>query len=207
MAYFFNGTSQHLTTTSAPVSVVPLTMACWFNSSAASVAIMSIGGSSGTATQRFQLSLASQRVQAGTVGTTSYGVSTTTTYTLNTWAHCCAVYANNPARIAYLNAGGAVSGTNITTPTGLTSLSIGSRYQSGFGAFFPGSLAEVGVWSAALQVEEIASLARGVSPLFVRPQSLVFYAPLLRELVDLRGGLEITNNSDATVTVHPRIYL
>ena len=40
----------------------------------------------------------------------------------------------------------------------------------------------------------------------VRPQSLVFYAPLVRNLQDVKGGLTISNNNTATVAVHPRVY-
>jgi hypothetical protein len=40
----------------------------------------------------------------------------------------------------------------------------------------------------------------------VRPQSLVFYAPLVRDLIDYKGGLTITNNNTATVANHPRVY-
>ena len=40
----------------------------------------------------------------------------------------------------------------------------------------------------------------------VRPQNLVFYAPLVRDLIDAKGGLVITNNNGATVATHPRIY-
>ena len=40
----------------------------------------------------------------------------------------------------------------------------------------------------------------------IRPQNLVFYAPLVRDLIDQKGGLTITNNNAATVANHPRIY-
>jgi hypothetical protein len=40
----------------------------------------------------------------------------------------------------------------------------------------------------------------------VRPQSLVFYAPLVRNLQDVRGGLTITNNNTAAVANHTRVY-
>jgi hypothetical protein len=40
----------------------------------------------------------------------------------------------------------------------------------------------------------------------VRPQSLVFYAPLIRSLQDLARNATITNGNSATVEVHPRIY-
>jgi hypothetical protein len=40
----------------------------------------------------------------------------------------------------------------------------------------------------------------------VRPQNLKFYAPLIRNLVDIKGGLTITNNNTATVSEHTRVY-
>ena len=69
-----------------------------------------------------------------------------------------------------------------------------------------GLIAEVGIWNAALTAAEIASLADGMTCDKVRPQSLVFYAPLVRDLIDQKGGLAITNNNGATVAPHPRIY-
>ena len=69
-----------------------------------------------------------------------------------------------------------------------------------------GLIAEVGIWNVALTVAEIASLAKGITCEKVRPQSLVFYAPLVRDLSDQKGGRAITNNNGATVANHPRIY-
>ena len=69
-----------------------------------------------------------------------------------------------------------------------------------------GKIAEVGIWNAALTTAEIASLASGIICDKIRPQSLVFYAPLVRDLIDQKGGLPITNNNSATVANHPRIY-
>jgi len=68
------------------------------------------------------------------------------------------------------------------------------------------STAEVGIWNAALTAAEVAALAKGVTCDQIRPQSLVFYAPLVRDLVDQKGGLTITNNNGATIANHPRIY-
>jgi hypothetical protein len=72
--------------------------------------------------------------------------------------------------------------------------------------FLSGGIAEVGIWTAALNADEIKSLAAGMTCDKVRPQSLVFYAPLVRDLVDAKGGLTITNNNTATVANHPRVY-
>jgi hypothetical protein len=70
----------------------------------------------------------------------------------------------------------------------------------------PGLIAEVGIWNAALTAEEVASLANGMTCDKIRPQNLVFYAPLVRDLVDQKGGLTITNTNSATVANHPRVY-
>ncbi len=67
-------------------------------------------------------------------------------------------------------------------------------------------MAEIGIWNAVLTAAEIASLAKGMTPDKICPQSLVFYAPLVRNLVDAKGGLTITNNNSATVANHPRVY-
>ena len=66
--------------------------------------------------------------------------------------------------------------------------------------------AEVGIYNAALTAAEVAALAKGMTCDKVRPQSLVFYAPLVRDLIDAKGGLTITNNNGATVANHPRVY-
>jgi hypothetical protein len=69
-----------------------------------------------------------------------------------------------------------------------------------------GQVAEVGLYSAALTADEIASLSKGMTCDKIRPQSLVFYAPLVRDLQDTKGGRSITNNNAATVAAHPRVY-
>jgi len=69
-----------------------------------------------------------------------------------------------------------------------------------------GQIAEAAVYNAALSAAEIASLANGMTCDKIRPQNLVFYAPLVRNLIDQKGGLTITNNNGATVANHPRVY-
>ena len=101
--------------------------------------------------------------------------------------------------------GGTIDTTDLT-PTGINELLIGARRFSGaVGLYFDGSIAEAAIWNAALTDDEILSLAKGFTPDQIRPQNLVFYAPLIRELQDLRGGLTITNNNGATVSNHPRV--
>ena len=128
---------------------------------------------------------------------------------LNTWYHVAGVYENATSRKAYINGSNesaANDNGNSITPSGVNLLIIGARYNTVIGGYFPGDMAEVGIWNAALTAAEIASLAKGMTCDKIRPQNLVFYAPLVRNLIDQKGGLTITNNNGATVSTHPRVY-
>ena len=39
----------------------------------------------------------------------------------------------------------------------------------------------------------------------IRPQSLVYYTPLIRDIQDLARGMTLTN-TNSTVANHPRVY-
>jgi hypothetical protein len=208
MARSFNGSNQYLSTASSPVSGAPMTIACWMNvAGGGAKAAVSVGQA--TATHRNQLWEQSDRVNCTSVGPlASVNLEgSDTTSMVDVWVHGCAVFTSSASRTVYRN--GASNGTN-TTDVGsqntADSIAVGARSNGSFGLIFNGLLAEVGVWSVALTAAEIASLADGMTCDKVRPQSLVFYAPLVRDIQDVRGGLTITNNNTATVAVHPRVY-
>ena len=215
MAYEFNGSNQSLEMTSAVVTAAPLTMACWFypNNNTANMTLVGINEKNDAA-ERFALfalgAVAGDPIRADTAsdgGTIAGNAETSTGFSASTWQHAAGVWASTTSRTAYLNGGGAVTNTNAVTPTYLGVTTIGARYATNvLGTFMNGRIAEVGIWSAALNADEILSLSKGVTCDKVRPQSLVFYAPLVRNLQDVRGGLTITNNNTATVAVHPRVY-
>jgi hypothetical protein len=85
----------------------------------------------------------------------------------------------------------------------LETLRIGRR-QSG-GEWSTGDFAELGMWQATLTAEEVASLAKGMTCDKIRPQSLVYYTPLIRDIQDLARGMTLSN-TNSTVADHPRIY-
>lgn len=59
----------------------------------------------------------------------------------------------------------------------------------------------------ALNTSEIAALAKGLSPLLIRPTSLVFYLPLVRDADrDVVGGLALTAFNVPTVGDHTKIF-
>jgi hypothetical protein len=68
-----------------------------------------------------------------------------------------------------------------------------------------GDFAELGMWQATLTAAEIASLAKGITCDKVRPQSLVYYTPLIRDIQDLARGMTLTD-TNTTVATHPRVY-
>jgi hypothetical protein len=211
MAFALNGTNRFLTATT-PITAVPITVSCWFfaNNNTVNMALVVLENDSGT--HRFDLqalgATTGDPIQSGTAagGSSSFARSTTG-FAANTWNHACGVFSTINSRTAYLNAGGNATNNGSQIPTGISLLKIGALNLSGTNvSFFNGSIAEVGIWNAALTVAEIASLAKGMTCDKVRPQSLVFYAPLVRELIDQKGGLAITNNNGATVANHTRVY-
>lgn len=213
MAYDFTAaSSQYLSTTSAPVTAAPLTIACWFYPKDITTAGSLIGLSprTGSTDRRFNLlhvgTVAGDPVRYFISPNGAVTIDTASGYTANTWNHACAVSAASNSHSVYLNGGSSNTSTETSSPTGIDTVAIGARYVNGWGTYANALIAEVGIWNAALTAAEIASLADGMTCDKVRPQSLVFYAPLIRDLIDQKGGLMITNNNTATVANHPRVY-
>jgi hypothetical protein len=209
MAYDFDGINQYISRASAPVTAVPLTLACWFNPDLlqdASLCSVSNTGGAGTWFALFT-GLAGVVTASTATGGNQSNATTTATYTTGSWNHCCGVFSATNSRTIYLNGSNAVTNTASRNPSGINETVIGARRSIGIlGLYFNGKIAEVGIWNAALTAAEVASLAKGMTCEKIRPQSLVFYVPLVRELQDVRQGLTITNNNGATVDNHPRVY-
>jgi hypothetical protein len=216
MAYDFNGTSQYLNTASSPITNGPLTMACLFRLDAAvgTISLVTLNDANGQ--ERFSLSSnpsVNRAVQFAfvTSGGSILGLSENTpSASANTWHHAVATVSGTGSGTVfttYFNGQAGTSATDTLSPVGnIDSIIVGARYGASVGLFLDGQIAEVGIWNAALTAAEVASLAKGMTCDKVRGQSLVFYAPLIRSLQDLRGGLSITNNNTATVANHPRVY-
>ena len=211
MARLFNdASSQYLTVASAPVPAVPLTLAAWFNSDDITIgqSILHIGVA-GTSNNRFTLNAqgdtAGDPVRALTRNTSTVVAATTTGYSANTWHHACGVFSAVDARAAYIDGGSKGTDTNSQTPTGIARTDVGTL--SAVGSYFSGLIAEAAIWNVALTDDEVAILAKGFSPLFVRPESLIFYVPLIQSAdKDIVGGLSLTATNTPTVGAHPRVF-
>ena len=212
MAYNFTAaSSQYLGTASTPVTAAPLTIAGWFFPTAnASGTICSVGVSSGTNRQQLfydPTTPGGARLAANSLDNTGQSESSrNNVVTVNTWQHGAGVFTSSTERLAYHDGIAGIVNTVSRTPSGLNTITIGGRWNTTIGGFATGRLAEVGIWNVALTAAEVASLAKGMTPDKIRPQNLVFYAPLVRDLIDQKGGLTITNNNTATVANHTRVY-
>lgn len=81
-------------------------------------------------------------------------------------------------------------------------LTIGA-YDDGSAEYADGKIAELAIWNRELTAAEAAILGIGFSPLFI-PNGLVFYAPMIRGLQDLKSG-NVGTATNAVVYPHPRI--
>ncbi len=69
--------------------------------------------------------------------------------------------------------------------------------------FAEGKLAEVALYDSGLATDEAISLSKGFSPLLVKPESIVSYWPLVRDMVtDIVGGNNLTPSGSPPVDDH-----
>src|SRR3990167_9837944 len=127
MALEFNGSSDGLQATSAPATIEPLTMACWYKENGGASAFTPLmclrDSASGEGNDRqIRLVISDEgsgwRVEANSWSTDGYHYGeATTNSTTGTWQHACGVWASTSSRVAYLNGANAGSDTNLNDST------------------------------------------------------------------------------------------
>ena len=209
MAYRFTATSsQYLSAGASVTAGSPVTIAYWVRPTDilfGNLMHVSVGDSGST--HRIQMYRASGvNFTIDSVATSSAGFFVASAFSSGVWAHCACTFASNTSRTPYINgSASSINTTNIGAQNAFNETLIAARRNITVGLFGNDTIAEVGIWNAALTAAEVASLAKGMTPDKIRPQSLVFYAPLVRDLIDQKGGLTITN-TNSTVANHPRVY-
>lgn len=215
MSRSFNGTSDYLEYLAAARTALPVTLAGWFYTGVTNTTQVGVSLSTAAGTNSVSLRLingALIRARSSNTSGTAAQSDTTSTYSANTWFHAAAVFTSNTSRTAYLNGSAATTNTTSNDPSASTFsiTSIGNNTASSARAnFYSGRIGEVGIWSVALTVDEIAALADGITPLNVRPASLIAYWPLYGESspeIELRNRYEMTV-SGAAKAENPRIFL
>jgi hypothetical protein len=214
MARSFNGTTQYLSRTTIPASAAPLTVSIHFKPTAGSggKTLWALADTAGTANYfRLEYDEGAGNLEAETRSTTSGGavMSTVGGITEGAWNHGAAVYAAANSRTVYGNGTAGTTNTSSVTPLDLDTEAIGVLLRSTTAQFFAGELADYGLWDVALTAAEITALSKGVSPLLIRPASLVSYAPLggrLSPEPDLITGVGFALTAAPTYADGPRLY-
>lgn len=189
-------------------------MACWFNSDSSTAAqdLFSLVPDTGT-NDGFRLraggDLGGDPVQMKSrEGGAEDSCSTSSGYTTGTWTHALGIVAGIADRRVYINGGS--KGTDTTsrdvTLASTSKVSVGAYRTDNTFNETDGRVAECAIWNVALTDADALVLAAGYSPLFVRPDALVFYAPLVRHLNDVKRGVALTATG-AVVADHPRIIM
>ena len=193
-----------------------ITMACWIKLTDNVSSDMNVMGYSPTDddSEGFNLILRSAPNRVGLLLRDSGGSShatSTATLVVGNWYHACVVNAATNSRFAYTNGASKGSNTSTKTVNGAASIYFGTsggntRYLSNT------YIAQPAVWDTALSENEILMLAKGLSPLKVKPTSLCFYAPYFgRDTsdIDIINGniLTILNSPESSTDEPPLLHL
>jgi len=121
------------------------------------------------------------------------GVWSTTSGSINTWHHLCAVFAATNDRRIYLDAGGKNTSARDLSPKDLNRTTIGREDGASPGSYTNGSWAEVAFGTGAPTDDEVAALAAGFDPRLVFPRSRIrAFWPPLRDDKALCGNYTLT---------------
>lgn len=166
-------------------------------------------GQTGSPAQRFSLEFTSAEILQFLSRTTATAAAVASAAsTTDVWGHSAGVLVNDSERHVYVNGTLAGSDTTARTPNAASINSIYIGAEPDGSPTFDGKMAHPAIWNVALTATEIAMLAAGVSPLAVRPQSLVFYVPHMgRDTsdIDIIGGRVLTNSGTTSDASEPRL--
>ena len=212
MAYEFNGTNQYLGATRTTPSNYPFTICALVKTTATGFRSAFGWGSATDINHHVTLALSgtNKAIFNFRAGNSLLTNSSESSGTINdgNWTHIAGqAIAADSGKVFVNGVQAATSSVNVANfPSNLSLVALAALSRTSVGSYWSGQLAECALWSAELTADEIASLAKGMTCDKVRPQSLQFYAPLIRNLQDLKAGVTITNNNTATVANHPRVY-
>ena len=174
---FIAASTQYLERDAAVATAVPITMACWLNSTllATGQTVMWLGDKDTEVDyMRIAVGQTSGELLAESRSTSAGPNSSVKSgYTANVWHHVCGVFSAANSRTAYLNGAAGVTETTSITPTGVDRTSIGRLARATPLQYMSGLIAWPAFWGVALDASDIAKLAAGASPLTVKPESLL----------------------------------
>jgi hypothetical protein len=215
---FDRSSDEYLMHNAGVVSGVPFTMAGWMFPIEHSETLYTMMGLGYTGNYsdffRFTWRPSSPNVRAITSSTSgASGAVTSAGPNLDQWNHVAATFITTSSTAVFLNGGNKGTDSRYCLPSNSPNrTAIGANVrQSGYDWFeFDGYLAEFAIWNIVLTDPEIAVLAAGYSPLFVRPQNIVGYWPLIRkgsaiDNPDIVGHYNMTDYNGPSDASHCRI--
>ena len=199
-------------TGSNPVSGTPFSMAAWFfpdNSGQGYNRGIIQMGEAGTSNHLWSIYLPSNNKFRYRIRTTSSTQNATSnSYTVDQWNHAYASSAAADDHVAVLNGdwSSRAAWAPSKAPTVNDELMLGN-YGPGLNLEFRGHIAEAAMWNAAhLDQYEVEALADGVSPLLIRPSSLVWYVPLVGSVTERISGTALTDQTTSDSNLHPPVF-
>lgn len=162
---FAAGSSQRLSyTTAAPVTSLPLTLACWAKptNNAITSSLLYLDNTVNT-TSQIGLDISGTEANDPLRAYSSTTSSKANNPTFNAWSHFAGVFVSSSAWTAYINA---VAGTAATgggsSGSGNTRLDVGAQFRSDFSSgvnFHTGEIGEIQIYNIAVGQEILARLA------------------------------------------------
>lgn len=185
-------TANYFELASGIITATPLTIAAWvkpasFPANQYIAGIFYTSAGSGTAQDGWVLEINATNGVVNAIAGNGTGIniaSSASGASSGAWSHMAAKFVSTTSRYAYLNGTPGSQNTGSNTPSTAPDKTIigvlvredNSKIQAATQCH----IAEVGYWNTDLTDAEIAILAKGVSPLLVRPANLVAYYPLVR---------------------------
>lgn len=209
---FVRASSQYLRNASA-LATPPMTFVCWYRTSnlTDTQCLFSLGVSTDDALYLMFRGasggdpFAAVANDAGVAN--AEATSAASGIVSGTWIHAGAIWASTTDRRVFVNGSKTTNATTVSA-SGFNLTNLGRFEANGASTYTDGQLAEAGLWNVALSDDELTALARGLSPLKVRPSALVEYWMLVGNTTNEIGakGIQLTNGGSTKSQEHPRIY-
>jgi len=206
---FLIASSERLSMASPPVTGQPFTLACWGNTTDDTAdQVLLYLGDTGSTNQLWAVSLHMSVANNPARFRVENGISTPADVdvngaTVNTWHHLIGLETSATSHNVALDATLGTANTGSLTPTSVDEIDIGARNEAGTAdQFFGGDLLWAALWDIALDAQDLTHLSDGREPIFVRRESLVFFARLVfDEDQDQISHTALTVTNTPTVSV------
>lgn len=203
MAIIFNGTTHVMASASFGASrPTAYTIAHWWRADvAADTALAAVGMSVGQDAAHGDLfltwrnTLLPARAAIHTTGGVYPGTNTTGTTSASIWIHRTATYA--PTSLQFWENGAQVGATENPTVTAAAPASWAvfvAGIAGGATQRSPGKSCMIAYWDVQLNADELAALGKGFSPRLIRPASLRYFVPGLRDANAVVGTTATATN-------------